>query len=312
MRNIHVLLLSLFFSVALFSGILFYQNHQFSLTRAEFSSAILDLSVRGDQLYSELSDLNSDFVSKSSEIDGAFSAVESSLSRLGQDIVLFKQETDLIANKLSGELNLVKQESSEKFDELENKLMVNLKSSDFSGLVQDVIKGVVSVKTDKSVGSGVIFDSDGYIVSNYHVVDSAISGSVRTSDGVVHAVSIIGFDKRKDIAVLKIDGSFNRLRFANSDVVDVGQRVLALGSPAGLDFSVNEGIISARRVIDGLEFFQTDVAMNPGNSGGPLVDASGRIVGINNFKLKDYEGLNFAISSNEVKAVVDVIMSKVD
>jgi len=308
MRSSTSLLLSILFSLVLVSGLFFYQGYQFSKARAEFSSAVYNLSEKGEQLSVALSDLNSAFVKKSFEVDGAFSAVESGLNKLGQDVVLFKQESDLRAQQFSGELAVVKQESSDKFDELENKLSVNLKSSDFSDLVDDVIKSVVSVQTDVSIGSGVIFDSDGYIVSNYHVIKGAKSGAVRTYDGSSHSVSIIGYDEKKDIAVLKIDGAFKRLKFADSNVVDVGERVLALGSPAGLEFSVNEGIISARRMIDGKEYFQTDVAMNPGNSGGPLIDASGKIVGVNNFKLKDYEGLNFAISSNEVKSVVDTIM----
>ena len=112
---------------------------------------------------------------------------------------------------------------------------------------------------------------------------------------------------------IKVNANLQSLRFGDSDDVKVGERVIALGNPAGLSFTVTEGIVSAvrRSGPNGLNIYiQTDVPINPGNSGGPLVDANSRIIGLNNFKIGGFEGLGFAIESNAVKQVTDDIISQ--
>lgn len=257
-----------------------------------------------------LDDLSSAFVQSEKDTASAFLQTQDSLSKLGQDITLVREESERQVQELSGALTTIQAANAEKFLELEEQLELNLKSTDFTAIVEDVIESVVSVQTDKSIGSGAIIDTDGYIVTNYHVIDGATAGAARTFDGEVHAIRVVGFNEQLDIAVLQIDGNFDKLRFGNSNSLTIGERVIALGSPAGLEFSVNEGIISQLRNINGIDYVQTDVALNPGNSGGPLVDAAGKIIGINNFKLEGYEGLNFAIAADEVEPVVENIISQ--
>ncbi len=288
-----------------------WQQYQLQQAKAETAAAVQELRVQNAEQTASLKELSNAFQTSEQQTAAAFNDVKKSLNTLGQDIDVVYQENQRKAQELSGELQTLKQESAEKISELEEKLQLNLKSQDFSGIVEDVITSIVSIQTDTGIGSGAIIDSAGYIVTNYHVVEGATAGSVRTYDGQAHAVSVVGYDADKDIAVLRIEGTFERLRFGDSDDVDVGQHTIALGSPAGLEFSVNEGIISARRTLNNKEYFQTDVALNPGNSGGPLVDVSGKIIGISNFKLKDFEGLNFALTSNEAKNSVDAILAQV-
>ena len=130
--------------------------------------------------------------------------------------------------------------------------------------------------------------------------------------GKTYNVNILaGYDNNADIAVLKIDASDLRaLKFGDSDEVKVGEKVIAAGNPAGLSFTVTEGIVSAFRTFNNVNYIQTDVPINPGNSGGPLINTKGEIIGINNFKVGGFEGLGFAISSSNVRSVVNKIIDE--
>ena len=137
-----------------------------------------------------------------------------------------------------------------------------------------------------ATGSGVIISSDGYIVTNNHVVDGADELTVTLSDSKEYSARIIGADKTTDLALIKIDAkNLPAIRIANSDNVKVGEWVLAIGNPLGLNNTVTAGIISAKaRTLgaNGVEsFIQTDAAINAGNSGGALVNTNGELVGIN-------------------------------
>jgi S1-C subfamily serine protease len=183
-------------------------------------------------------------------------------------------------------------------------------TSDFSGIIETDIKSVVIVKTDISQGSGFIITSDGYLVTNAHVMEGATSAGVVTYDGNLHQVKLIGKDTNMDIALLKIDGTYSPLNLANSNDVQVGEKVIAIGSPYGLQFSVTEGIVSNVHQLgeNGIKaYIQTDAPLNPGNSGGPLIDTSGKVVGINNFKIGGGESLGFALEANYVKESVNAI-----
>ena len=121
----------------------------------------------------------------------------------------------------------------------------------------------------------------------------------------------MGYDSSADIAVLKINApDLASLGFGNSDDVKVGEKVIAAGNPAGLAFTVTEGIVSATRTdTNGIKYIQTDVPINPGNSGGPLINVKAEVIGINNFKIGGFEGLGFAIASNDVSNVVNKIIN---
>lgn len=157
-------------------------------------------------------------------------------------------------------------------------------------------------------GSGVVIDEDGYVVTNYHVVDGATGLHVILADGRVdYEPVVVGGDMRIDLAVLKINKpDLIAAEWGDSDQLEVGDLVWALGSPFGLDHTVTFGIVSAkqRRSMTGFqsnpfqEFLQTDVAINPGNSGGPLVDLDGKVVGINTAIVGQvYQGVSLAIPS---------------
>jgi S1-C subfamily serine protease len=183
-------------------------------------------------------------------------------------------------------------------------------SSDFSAVIESSIESVVIVKTDIAQGSGFLLTNDGYIVTNAHVMANATAAGIVTYDGTMHSVRLIGESSNMDIALLKIEGTYNHLNLADSNDVNVGQKVITIGNPYGLQFSVTEGIVSAvhRSGGNGISaYIQTDAALNPGNSGGPLINTFGKVIGINNFKLGDGESLGFALESNYLKQTVNSI-----
>ena len=153
----------------------------------------------------------------------------------------------------------------------------------------------------RSLGSGVIIDPSGIALTNAHVVEKATEIEVITLDGNKHKAKPIGLDKKTDLAVLKLDdgkGKFPFARLGDSDRLQVGDWVIAVGSPFGLQATVTAGIISAkaRQIGQGVfdDFLQTDAAINPGNSGGPLVNMQGEVVGINTAIVAGGSGIGFA------------------
>ena len=191
-----------------------------------------------------------------------------------------------------------------------------MKSSqeDFSGIVNDAVLAVVTVTAGKSLGSGFIISDEGYILTNYHVISGSPSNvQVITHDRSQMTAEIIGLDEKRDVALLKIDGTYNFLELAEEENIQVGKKVIAIGNPLGLSYSVTEGIISAinRPGPSGLrEYIQTDVSLNPGNSGGPLIDTQGKVVGINNFKISGAESLGFSLESKAIKESITQITNK--
>jgi serine protease Do len=172
----------------------------------------------------------------------------------------------------------------------------------------------------RSLGSGVIVDAKGYIVTNRHVVEKADRIRVRLQDdepGVLHDAKVIGMDQETDLAVIKIETStpLPVAKLGNSDSMQVGDWVLAIGSPFGLQATVTAGIVSAkgRNIVPGRQFqtfIQTDAAINPGNSGGPLVNMAGEVIGINTAILTDgngYAGVGFALPSTTVRDVYNAL-----
>lgn len=170
-------------------------------------------------------------------------------------------------------------------------------------------------------GTGFIVDRNGYVITNYHVVQNADRIKVRLAgDDVDYKGRVVGFDKETDVAVLKIDARkpLTPVEIGNSDSVQVGDWVIAIGSPFGLQATVTAGIVSAQRTARDLpgagafqNFLQTDAAINPGNSGGPLLNIRGEVIGVNTMIAThsgSYEGIGFALPSNQaVKVYNDII-----
>ena len=173
--------------------------------------------------------------------------------------------------------------------------------------------------TDESVGSGVIIGADGVIVTNYHVVARSDEIVVTLADGRRFQARLVGADAATDLAILRIDADqLPTASWGDSDAIEVGEMVWAIGNPFGLDRTLTYGIVSAvgrRGVTDDplQEFIQTDASINPGNSGGPLVDVHGDVMGITTAIVgQDFHGIGFAIPSNTARRVYEEIRAHGD
>lgn len=176
--------------------------------------------------------------------------------------------------------------------------------------------GGSSAPVPTGLGSGVIFDNQGDILTNNHVVDGASSLSVQLADGTQVSATLVGRDPSQDVAVVKIDAAKAPAvaTLGDSNTVKPGQPVVALGSPETLANTVTAGIVSGvnRQVDTYAGLIQTDAAINPGNSGGPLVNAQGQVIGLNTLGLASQgdQGLNFAIPINTAKRVAQTVLGK--
>jgi serine protease Do len=170
------------------------------------------------------------------------------------------------------------------------------------------------------IGTGVIIDAEGHILSNYHVVGGATQIEVTLSDGTRYPATVVGVDPKTDLGVIKIDAEkpLPFLSFTDSDKTKVGQWVVAIGHPRGLDQTVTQGIISAKHRTGITEpggyqdFLQTDAAINPGNSGGPLLTLDSQVIGINSIIASQsggFEGIGFAIPSNMASHVAEALIA---
>ena len=193
-------------------------------------------------------------------------------------------------------------------------------STTVTNVVKSIAQAVVHVKVIKQLqnphtkkivenpgsGSGFIISSDGYIVTNNHVVEDAVSIKAGFADKHELTATLVGTDPSTDIAILKVyDADLKTLQFANSDLLQPGQIAIAIGNPMGLQHTITAGVVSALgrtlrakngRLID--DVIQTDAALNPGNSGGPLVNSEGKVIGVNTAVVSAAQGLCFAVSSN--------------
>lgn len=244
------------------------------------------------------------FVFLSSQVAKVSSQLASTEKELSETI----ESYNALYQKTFKDLTSTLSEQQKSFDQ--QITLLKSQSGDFSAVIENAVKGVVSVGTEDSTASGFIISLDGYVVTNYHVVEGAKTIQILTYDNQVKPVTLIGYDSKRDIALLKASGTFDSLSLADSDSLQVGQKVIAIGNPLGLSFSVAEGIISAvhREGPNGLEeYIQTDTSLNPGNSGGPLINKNGEVIGITNFKVGGTEGLGFALESNPMSNVINQI-----
>lgn len=196
--------------------------------------------------------------------------------------------------------------------------------------VSDSVVGIVgytdeitTVENSATQGSGIILTSDGYVVTNAHVIGNSKTKyllQVVTSDGKTFNAGVVGYDSRTDIAVLKMDDAKNlrAATFGDSEKIELGEDIIVVGNPGGLDYqnSITKGIVSAvdRKMSSTslVKYIQTDAAINPGNSGGPIVNLYGQVVGIATAKIvsEKYEGMGFAIPSATAKDIIDTLMKK--
>ena len=199
---------------------------------------------------------------------------------------------------------------------------------DAQEVYNQVVKSTVAItasrtgETTDSSGTGIIATSDGYIITNAHVVlnTKSVLVTVTTYDGQQYDAVVVGMDRTTDLAIIKTnDYGFTPAQFGDSDQLSIGEWVVAIGNPGGERFasSLTRGIVSGldraveRYSEDGMTFIQTDAAINPGNSGGPLVNMYGQVVGINSSKImtEGYEGMGFAIPVSTAKDIIDQLLA---
>lgn len=185
-------------------------------------------------------------------------------------------------------------------------------------LVTQLGEAVVQVRTPGGLGSGFILNEEGYLITNFHVIEGETQISIEVyhrrkgqmERKVYKQVKIVAMNKFADLALLKIEDAdapkFARVPLGDSDALSVGERVFAIGSPLGLERTVTEGILSTKtRQMQGSLYLQTNTQINPGNSGGPLFNLRGEVVGVTNMKIVFGEGLGFAIPVEMVKHFLD-------
>ena len=231
------------------------------------------------------------------------------------DFASIVEDTSPAVVKIIAEVKPVQPEASEGFEDLEQLEQI-----------PDYLRRFFQYRNPQmprggGTGSGFFISSDGYVVTNHHVVDGADTVIVRLSDRREFDATVIGSDERSDLALLKVDGdNFPSLQLGSSQDLRVGEWVLAIGSPFGLDYSVTAGIVSAKgrslptdRGENYVPFLQTDVAINPGNSGGPLFNLDGEVVGVNSqifTRSGGSIGLSFSIPSLVVENVIGQLMER--
>ena len=223
------------------------------------------------------------------------------INELAQSVIETKRSISLLDKNLTNTNNQI------------SKLKIKA-SKDFSELIKTSISSVVIVRTLSSLGSG-FFISDGYVVTNEHVLENEngeISQVIQivTNDNKFHNAELIGYIKDLDLALIKTDIGSSLLELEKSENVGIGEEVLAIGTPEGLSFSATDGIVSAvNRTGFGTagSYVQTNAQLNPGNSGGPLINKDGKVIGMNNFKLVNSEGIGFALEADKIKIGVNTI-----
>jgi S1-C subfamily serine protease len=241
---------------------------------------------------------HNEILNKISSITVSQTETASKLSELTANLIETKQSLDVLDESLNSKLKQIKASTS----------------TDFSGIIEDSLKSVVTIRTDVGQGTGFIISDDGYIVTNAHVLSGGRNVYVLDYEQKQHSTELIGYNLTFDLALLKISGNSTFLKLGNSDNVQIGEKVIAIGNPLGLQFSVSEGIVSAinrEGTNKIMAYIQTDAALNPGNSGGPLINKQGEIIGINNFKVGGGENLGFALESNYIKEVINGISQEI-
>ncbi|TSA58198.1 hypothetical protein D4R42_00170 [bacterium] len=184
-------------------------------------------------------------------------------------------------------------------------------SEDITGIVAKVEPAVVMVEVEDGVGSGMIVDKSGYILTSNHIVENVQSARIIFGGGGQYEGTVIGKDEVRDLAIIKITAvgfDFPAVTFGDSDTLEGGEAVIVIGYSLGLEggTTVSKGIISAFRDEDGVRYIQTDAAINPGNSGGPLINLKGEVIGIVTSKVvhEAVEGMGFAVAINTVKPLI--------
>ncbi|MEK6918521.1 MAG: trypsin-like peptidase domain-containing protein [Nanoarchaeota archaeon] len=246
----------------------------------------------------------------------------------------FYQNNKQISNALNESINEIKKtiatnslDAQTKISDLSNALVqtqstikaeINIlkahTTDDFSGVIEQSIVSVLSIKTDVGQGTGFVIakvNGESYIVTNAHVLEGGRYTQIIDSNKNSEYAELVGYDQKMDVALLRVQTTYEPLELNKEP--KVGEKVIAIGNPLGLSFSVTQGIISSldRQVSSSpARYIQTDVALNPGNSGGPLIDQDGKVVGINNFKVGEAENIGFALPAEYFVPVINKLANQ--
>jgi S1-C subfamily serine protease len=256
------------------------------VTAILLNGVIVKQSVNHNEVITRLNDLETQTQTKINELTNNMLSTNEELNNLGAEV-----------GSIGEEFSTLKASAGD----------------DFSGIIENAIKGVVTIRTNAGQGTGFIIDEKGYIVTNAHVLSGGKWVQAIDYQQDVIDAEFIGANTDLDVALLKISGNREKLELADSDNTQIGEKVIAIGNPLGLQFSVSQGIVSGvhRAGPNGNEVYtQTDAALNPGNSGGPLINTEGKVIGINNFKIGTGESLGFALESNFIKEGINQIYYK--
>jgi len=318
----HHLLYLNFFLVVVFVGMFMYMSYDYNAKLVQLKESqqfeIGQVSTKITQQGSELSSqMESMEESLYVEISGVETKVETVKTDLDKKISDYNYQAVTRDTQLSDSIQKSTSTSLTELSGFAQQLEEFREATvDFSPIIPKAVDAVVTVGSKGSgffttAGSGVIINNNGYIVTNWHVVDDLNNLDVKLSDGNDYQAELLGKDEDWDVALIRLKterDDFEYLSWRDSDSVTVGEHVIAVGNPVGFDSTVTEGIISnTRRLIpgDGADkyYFQTDVAINAGNSGGPLIDEDGKIVGIATLKYAKtgFEGLSFALRADDVE-----------
>ena len=245
-------------------------------------------------------------------------------NELNQRIFQLEKETDGKVNELAVEIINTKSFLDMKLININQELMsatdqisqLKVESGeDFSGVIEKVIVSIVILRTLTTQGSGFFINEGGYIVTNKHVLtneEGEVSRIIQivTNENEIISGEVIGYIENLDLALIKVEGNYPPLELENPNNVEIGEKVIAIGTPQGLSFSATDGIVSAinrEGFGNSGTYIQTNAQLNPGNSGGPLINKEGKVIGMNNFKLVDTEGIGFALEADKIKLGINEI-----
>lgn len=312
-------------AVIIFFGVLFgYMTYDYNAKMNTLAAEQEEqMSELGADMASRIDSLNSQMTEQTQSLDSELGVWQNRVENINSDLSASLQNYNYQSinrdNALSKSIQDISTKSMSEIMSFSEQLETFRQASvDFSPIIPKAIESVVTIGSKgagyfTTTGSGVMINSNGYIVTNYHVIDDLGQIAVKMHDGTDYSATIVGKDEEYDVALIKLiteRNTFEYLEWADSDEVFVGEHVIAVGNPVGFDSTVTEGIISnTKRLITGngeIYYLQTDVAINAGNSGGPLIDKQGKIVGIATLKYSraGFEGLSFALRSNDVQGIV--------
>lgn len=302
----------LFAACGCFGYYTFQLNNRLNTLQSEQQAFAQDTANNFVKVNNGLADLNTNLTTFQANTESKFTGVQNQITDLSSQFGTYKAQTDTRLGTLQTNIddtNLKLNELKKNFSEV----AMNVRA-----LYENVVQSVCMVYTDLGQGSGFILNSDGDIITCNHVIEDATTILVKLHDGRAVQARLVGSDKYADIAVLRISGVADlvALPLANSHALTGGEPVMVVGNPLGIFETVTYGVVSQIDALISVSGFtwlvsnliQYDSVTHPGNSGGPVINKDGQVIGIAAYGDTTYQGINFAISSNRIKRVAQAII----